>query len=77
MKGSKFCKEYQSQKKASSAKEIKPLEIIQESKNTTHYSIIDADGNAVSNTYTLGYSFGSGVTDTRHRNTDEQSNEQF
>ena len=49
-------------KKASSAKEIKPLEIIQESKNTTHYSIIDADGNAVSNTYTLGYSFGSGVT---------------
>jgi gamma-glutamyltranspeptidase/glutathione hydrolase len=49
-------------KKASSAKEVKPLEIIQESKNTTHYSIIDADGNAVSNTYTLGYSFGSGVT---------------
>ena len=49
-------------KKASSAKEIKPLEIIQESKNTTHYSVIDADGNAVSNTYTLGYSFGSGVT---------------
>ena len=49
-------------KKASSAKEVTPLEIIQESKNTTHYSIIDADGNAVSNTYTLGYSFGSGVT---------------
>jgi len=49
-------------KKASTSKEIKPLEIIQESKNTTHYSIIDADGNTVSNTYTLGYSFGSGVT---------------
>ncbi len=49
-------------KKASSAKEVKPLEVIQESKNTTHYSIIDADGNAVSNTYTLGYSFGSGIT---------------
>ena len=29
-------------KKASSAKEVKPLEITQESKNTTHYSIIDA-----------------------------------
>ncbi len=49
-------------KKASIAKEVMPLEIIQESKNTTHYSIIDAEGNAVSNTYTLGYSFGSGVT---------------
>ena len=49
-------------KKASSAAVIKPLEIIQESKNTTHYSIVDGDGNAVSNTYTLGYSFGSGVT---------------
>ncbi len=31
-----------------------------ESRNTTHYSIMDKDGNAVSNTYTLGYSFGSG-----------------
>ena len=33
-----------------------------ESKDTTHYSIIDDNGNAVSVTYTLGYSFGSGVT---------------
>ena len=33
-----------------------------ESKDTTHYSIIDDSGNAVSVTYTLGYSFGSGVT---------------
>ena len=33
-----------------------------EGENTTHFSIIDKDGNAVSNTYTLGYSFGSGVT---------------
>ena len=31
-----------------------------ESRNTTHYSVMDKDGNAVSNTYTLGYSFGSG-----------------
>jgi gamma-glutamyltranspeptidase/glutathione hydrolase len=31
-----------------------------ESRNTTHFSIMDKDGNAVSNTYTLGYSFGSG-----------------
>jgi len=31
-----------------------------ESRETTHFSVIDQSGNAVSNTYTLGYSFGSG-----------------
>jgi len=31
-----------------------------ESRNTTHFSVMDKFGNAVSNTYTLGYSFGSG-----------------
>jgi gamma-glutamyltranspeptidase/glutathione hydrolase len=41
---------------------IKPSSIINESRDTTHYSVIDSDGNAVSNTYTLGASFGSGVT---------------
>ena len=30
-----------------------------ESRNTTHFSVMDRHGNAVSNTYTLGYSFGS------------------
>lgn len=49
-------------KKASKASIIKPLKVINESRDTTHYSIIDSDGNAVSNTYTLGASFGSGVT---------------
>ena len=44
------------------ADEVKPLEIKNESRDTTHYSIIDNQGNAVSNTYTLGSSFGSGVT---------------
>ena len=34
----------------------------QESKDTTHYSIMDKFGNAIAVTYTLGYSFGSGVT---------------
>lgn len=32
-----------------------------ESPNTTHFSVADAEGNAVSNTYTLGADFGSGV----------------
>ena len=49
-------------KKASKSTVVKPLELIKESRDTTHYSIIDKMGNAVSNTYTLGYSFGSGVT---------------
>ena len=33
-----------------------------ESTQTTHFSIVDADGNAVANTYTLNGLFGSGVT---------------
>ncbi len=33
-----------------------------ESEQTTHFSIIDKDGNAVSNTYTLNLSFGSGYS---------------
>ena len=41
---------------------LKPDWLSLEGENTTHFSIIDKDGNAVSNTYTLGYSFGSGVT---------------
>lgn len=32
-----------------------------ESPNTTHFSVADSQGNAVSNTYTLGADFGSGV----------------
>lgn len=33
-----------------------------ESTQTTHFSIVDAQGNAVSNTYTLNFGYGSGVT---------------
>jgi len=42
---------------------ISPLEGVRpglESPNTTHYSIVDFDGNAVANTYTLNSSYGSG-----------------
>ena len=42
--------------------DLNPDSLFYEGENTTHYSIVDKDGNAVSNTYTLGYSFGSGVT---------------
>jgi gamma-glutamyltranspeptidase / glutathione hydrolase len=32
-----------------------------EGSNTTHYSVVDSHGNAVSNTYTLNYSYGLGL----------------
>ena len=32
-----------------------------ESEDTTHYSVMDSDGNVVSNTYTLNFSYGSGI----------------
>ncbi len=51
------------------AEEVDPKNISQlshvapglESPNTTHYSILDADGNAVSNTYTINWAYGTGV----------------
>jgi len=35
---------------------------VPESNETTHYSVIDKDGNAVANTYTLNFSYGTGIT---------------
>ncbi len=43
---------------------ISPTEMVHpglESHQTTHFAILDADGNAVSNTYTLNFDYGSGV----------------
>ena len=33
-----------------------------ESSSTTHFSVMDGNGNAVSNTYTLNFSYGTGIT---------------
>ena len=47
---------------ALSSDEIAPGELtIYESDETTHYSVVDDEGNMVGNTYTLMFSFGSGV----------------
>lgn len=46
---------------------ISPTEQVRpglEAHQTTHFSIIDKDGNAVSNTYTLNFDYGSGVVVT-------------
>ncbi|WP_035385181.1 gamma-glutamyltransferase [Ferrimonas futtsuensis] len=49
-------------KKATPSSEIKPGNPIPyESDQTTHYSVVDKWGNAVSNTYTLNFSYGSGL----------------
>ena len=38
-----------------------PLQPPQGGDNTTHFSVIDSEGNAVSNTYTLNFSYGLGL----------------
>ena len=48
--------------KAKPSSEIKGGALPHESPSTTHFSVIDAEGNAVSNTYTLSASFGTGIT---------------
>jgi gamma-glutamyltranspeptidase/glutathione hydrolase len=49
--------------KATPSDAVKPgLDAPRESRETTHYSVVDAQGNAVSNTYTLRNGYGSGVT---------------
>jgi len=49
--------------KATPSAEVRPGDLAPyESTETTHFSIVDAEGNAVSVTYTLNSGFGSGVT---------------
>jgi len=49
-------------KKARDSSDVSPgVEPAYESEDTTHYSVMDRDGNVVSNTYTLNFSFGSGI----------------
>ena len=49
--------------KATPSADIRPGTLATyESSNTTHFSIVDAEGNAVAVTYTLNDSYGSGVT---------------
>lgn len=48
--------------RATPAAQIAPVTAFpRESTQTTHYGVIDREGNVVSNTYTLNYSFGSGI----------------
>jgi gamma-glutamyltranspeptidase/glutathione hydrolase len=50
--------------KAAPSAEILPGNPVkyEEDNNTTHFSVMDRYGNAVSNTYTLNFSYGSGIT---------------
>jgi len=48
---------------ATDSETIKPgLGPLDESPETTHFSVVDRWGNAVANTYTLNFSYGSGIT---------------
>lgn len=48
--------------KAKPSKDIRPGDPLPyESPETTHFSVMDKEGNAVANTYTLNFSYGSGI----------------
>lgn len=48
--------------KATPSSEIAPMTVApKEGPNTTHFTVVDRQGNVVSNTYTLNFSYGSGI----------------
>ncbi|MEM7043296.1 MAG: gamma-glutamyltransferase [Pseudomonadota bacterium] len=48
--------------RAATAAEIAPGDLAPyESNETTHFSVVDANGNAVANTYTINFSYGTGM----------------
>ncbi|STG50830.1 gamma-glutamyltranspeptidase [Escherichia coli] len=54
--------------KAKPSSEIRPGKLAPyESNQTTHYSVVDKDGNAVAVTYTLNTTFGTGIVAGRER----------
>ena len=56
------CADFIATDRARPAAEIRPGEPQRyESDQTTHFSIVDKDGNAVANTYTLNLPYGSGL----------------
>jgi gamma-glutamyltranspeptidase/glutathione hydrolase len=50
-----------SRSRASSSESFNRVPVLSEGDNTTHFSIVDAQGNAIALTYTINSSFGSGV----------------
>ena len=57
-----FLREGINERKATPSSEIAPGNPVDyESEETTHFSVVDKDGNVVSNTYTLNFSFGTGI----------------
>jgi len=47
---------------AAAAEDIKPGDLAPyESPDTTHFSVVDKDGNAVANTYTINFGYGTGL----------------
>jgi gamma-glutamyltranspeptidase/glutathione hydrolase len=62
-KYAKFIKDKMDTEKITPSRDIYPGNLnLQEGNNTTHFSVMDRYGNAVSNTYTLNFSYGSKIT---------------